>query len=121
MGLVGTVLWPGVATAHAVLLRGTPAPGATLPPGHVPIDLQFNSRVEHAASQLQLQSGESAPRKLPLVDSPVDVLRAEADLAPGAYTLRWQVLAVDGHLTRGSIPFTVTKAPGPSPAGSAAQ
>jgi methionine-rich copper-binding protein CopC len=31
-------------------------------------------------------------------------------LAPGQYRLRWQVLAIDGHLTRGDIPFTV-KAP----------
>jgi methionine-rich copper-binding protein CopC len=29
-------------------------------------------------------------------------------LAAGAYRLRWQVLASDGHITRGEIPFTVT-------------
>jgi len=28
-------------------------------------------------------------------------------LAPGKYTLRWQALAVDGHITRGEVPFTV--------------
>jgi methionine-rich copper-binding protein CopC len=28
-------------------------------------------------------------------------------LAPGDYRLRWQVLAYDGHITRGEIPFTV--------------
>jgi methionine-rich copper-binding protein CopC len=26
---------------------------------------------------------------------------------PGAYTLKWQVLATDGHITRGSVPFIV--------------
>ncbi|MFI4981818.1 MAG: copper resistance protein CopC, partial [Nevskiales bacterium] len=32
-----------------------------------------------------------------------------ADLAtPGAYVVRWQVLSVDGHITRGDVPFTVT-------------
>jgi copper resistance protein C len=29
-------------------------------------------------------------------------------LPPGEYRLRWQVLASDGHLTRGEIPFSVT-------------
>ena len=28
-------------------------------------------------------------------------------LAPGRYRLRWQVLALDGHITRGDIPFTI--------------
>ena len=43
-----------------------------------------------------------------LSDSPPDRLLAEADgLAPGAYRLRWQVLAVDGHITRGDIPFQI--------------
>jgi len=37
-----------------------------------------------------------------------DILSATAnDLKPGEYQLRWQVLAVDGHITRGEIPFTV--------------
>ena len=41
-------------------------------------------------------------------DTAPEVLAAEAKgLAPGPYRLRWQVLAVDGHITRGDIPFTV--------------
>jgi methionine-rich copper-binding protein CopC len=35
------------------------------------------------------------------------LLEANVTLAPGAYTLHWQVLAVDGHITRGNVPFTV--------------
>jgi copper resistance protein C len=46
-------------------------------------------------------------------NSPEDGLTASADLQPGAYSLRWQVLAVDGHITRGDVPFTV----GPANAG----
>jgi methionine-rich copper-binding protein CopC len=30
-----------------------------------------------------------------------------AGIQPGSYRLRWQVLALDGHITRGDIPFTV--------------
>jgi len=40
----------------------------------------------------------------------LDTLSAEAKgLRPGTYRLRWQVLASDGHITRGEIPFTVVK------------
>jgi len=38
-----------------------------------------------------------------------DTLTAEATgLAAGSYRLRWQVLASDGHITRGEIPFIVS-------------
>ena len=40
-------------------------------------------------------------------DSAEDRLDTKATLQPGAYTLRWQVLAIDGHITRGDVPFTV--------------
>jgi methionine-rich copper-binding protein CopC len=37
-----------------------------------------------------------------------DSLAAEIEgLVPGRYRLRWQVLAVDGHITRGDIPFVM--------------
>ncbi len=36
------------------------------------------------------------------------IMRAQAaDLAPGKYKLVWQVLASDGHITRGETGFTV--------------
>jgi methionine-rich copper-binding protein CopC len=46
---------------------------------------------------------------LELSDTPgPDTLAATiGELEPGSYRLRWQVLAIDGHITRGDIPFTV--------------
>jgi methionine-rich copper-binding protein CopC len=49
---------------------------------------------------------------LPLTPS-AEPTRLEAPLpalAPGAWRLRWQVLATDGHITRGDIAFTVLPA-----------
>ena len=37
-----------------------------------------------------------------------DILTSHLELTPGAYVIRWQVLAVDGHITRGDVPLTVT-------------
>jgi hypothetical protein len=44
----------------------------------------------------------------PLSQPSPDALAAKTKrLAPGAYVLRWLVLANDGHITRGEIPFEV--------------
>ena len=41
-------------------------------------------------------------------DGPPNLLETTTNLeTPGAYVVRWQVLAVDGHITRGDVPFTV--------------
>ncbi len=100
-------LSPGHAAAHAILIESEPPARATVPPGPTGIRLRFNSRIDHARSRLALRAG-TAERVLPLdPGSPADVLAASSDLAPGAYVLRWQVLAVDGHITRGDVPLTV--------------
>jgi len=45
---------------------------------------------------------------LPITETATeDGLRTTVSLVPGLYSLRWQVLAVDGHITRGDVPFTV--------------
>jgi hypothetical protein len=37
------------------------------------------------------------------------VIDTNAELTKaGPYVVRWQVLAIDGHITRGDVPFTVT-------------
>ena len=98
---------PGCAAAHAILLDSEPAAHATVPPGPTGIRLRFNSRIDHARSRLALRSGQ-AERVLTLDPaSSVDVMAATSDLSPGDCVLRWQVLAVDGHITRGEVPLTV--------------
>ena len=40
-------------------------------------------------------------------EADIPLVRSTDALSPGAYVLRWQVLAIDGHITRGDIPFVV--------------
>jgi hypothetical protein len=56
-------------------------------------------------------TGSGQTRTTPPIDpeGPPDLLTSTVTLVPGAYVLRWQVLAVDGHITRGDVPFTVTE------------
>jgi copper resistance protein C len=97
------------AAAHAIIIDSSPAVNATVPGPDLDITLRFNSRIDRARSSVMLTAKSGMPRNLPLaaLDRP-DILKAHADsLAPGSYSLRWQVLSVDGHITRGDIPFTV--------------
>ena len=43
-----------------------------------------------------------------LPGTPPDIVTSRVTLTPGSYVVRWQVLAVDGHITRGDVPLTVT-------------
>jgi methionine-rich copper-binding protein CopC len=101
------LLWPAQASAHAILLDSEPAARATVPPGPADIKLRFNSRVDHARSRMALRAN-GAEAALPIDPaSAADSLAAATTLTPGDYVVRWQVLAVDGHITRGDVPFTV--------------
>ncbi len=108
--LVGAaLLFPLPAFAHAILVSSTPAAGGSIASGHQKLDFQYNSKIDHRRSRLTLTGPDHAPVVLPiLAGSATNALDAEADLKPGAYTLRWQALALDGHITRGDVPFTVT-------------
>ena len=102
---------PGAAHAHAILLDSQPAARGVAAPGPARITLRFNSRIDQARSRLVLRR-DGADQTLALQPTGAeDVLAAQATLAPGSYVLRWQVLAVDGHITRGDVPFMVR--PGP--------
>lgn len=101
---------PAAAQAHAILLESRPALRGTVAAGHVEVWLRFNSRVDAARSRLTLTGPDRRQRVLPAAAAGAgDQMTGAVDLAPGAYTLRWQVLAIDGHITRGDVTFTVTE------------
>jgi len=103
------LLCPQWAAAHAIVIKSSPATDAVIAGDDVAIRLQFNSRIDHDRSKLTLFAPDGAQQALPpAADASPDALNAEAKhLPPGAWRLRWQVLSVDGHITRGDIPFTV--------------
>lgn len=99
---------PAVARAHAILVDSTPAANGTIAPGHEAVTLRFNSRIDRERSRLTLVAPDHSQTRIAVgEDGPPDVMTAATDLQAGDYTLRWQVLAVDGHITRGDVPFKV--------------
>jgi copper resistance protein C len=109
--LLGAVsaLAPGLAQAHAILEDSQPPAGGSVPAGTVTLRLRYNSRIDRARSRLTLTRPDHSQVVLPIdPDGPPDIMTTHAELAPGDYSVRWQVLAIDGHITRGDVPFTVT-------------
>jgi len=97
------------AFAHAILLQSTPAANAVVEQPTTRISLTFNSKIDGQRSRLTLIGPDGSQQTLALApQNTADTLTASArDLKSGEYRLRWQVLAVDGHITRGEISFRV--------------
>jgi copper resistance protein C len=107
--VVTMVASPPRALAHAVLLSSTPQKNSFVSGPDITINLKYNSRIDGARSTLSLLKPDGTVEKL---DSPAqpapDALSATTrGLSKGSYVLRWQVLAGDGHITRGEVPFRV--------------
>jgi hypothetical protein len=111
--IFGAALFPAArrANAHAVLLESSPSPNATVAGPVVPIELRFNVRIDAHRSRLTLILPGGAAQPLEIrKQATADTLSSAAQGLPaGVYRIRWQVLAADGHITRGEIVFTVTR------------
>ena len=109
LAVAATFLIVAPAAAHAVLLESSPPLKSSVAGPDVPIKLRFNVRIDALRSRLTLIRPDGSAQALEITkQTPADMLSAKATgLAAGDYRLRWQVLASDGHITRGEIPFTV--------------
>lgn len=109
LGGLTLLLQPRPAAAHAILEASRPADGAQVPAGTVALELRYNSRIDRERSGLTLTRPDQSKITLPIApEGPPDLLTSTIALTPGAYVVHWQVLAVDGHITRGDVAFTVT-------------
>ncbi len=100
---VASFLW-----AHAVMLKSDPPAGATIAGPVVPVSLQFNSRIDARRSKLAVVTdGKEEQLVIGQQPSP-DTLTSEIrNRRAGPCRLKWQVLASDGHITRGEFTFQV--------------
>jgi hypothetical protein len=100
---------PRVALAHAVLVSSQPAVNSTVSGPEVAVLLKYNSRVDMEHSTLTLLAPDGRVEKVTIASEPAPGLLSAklSGLVKGAYVLRWQVLAADGHITRGKVPFQV--------------
>jgi methionine-rich copper-binding protein CopC len=104
------LILPFTALAHAILVDSTPREDAVIFDRNIAVELAFNSRVDQSRSTLTLEGPDhdSTPVVVAKDSAQPPKLSARvSDLKPGLYKLHWQVLAIDGHITRGMISFSV--------------
>lgn len=104
LAAVSQPLW-----AHAILMESKPKANTTVTGPDLPIWVRFNVRVDGGRSRFHLLAADGSQVLLDTLKQPApDTLTSHASgLKPGAYKLQWQVLASDGHLSRGEVDFTV--------------
>jgi methionine-rich copper-binding protein CopC len=97
------------ADGHAVLLSATPETGKILPGSEAAVRLRFNSRIDGKRSRLMLIAPDGSRNSLDIGNqSSPDTLTSQVkNLKSGSYIIQWQVLASDGHITRGEVSFRV--------------
>ena len=107
---LGLFLTPSSVAGHAILLESMSATKSIISGPGMIIRLRFNVRIDASRSRLTLIRKDGSTQKLDIdkkQPSP-DTLTAPADrMQPDEYRIRWQVLAPDGHISSGEIPFSV--------------
>ena len=108
--VIVTISAPSTASAHAILVRSTPSNGAVVAGPDLAVLLSFNSRIDRSRSRLTIDGPEHRSAEVPIEGTdqqPAALIARLSGLRAGAYTLHWQVLAADGHITRGIISFRI--------------
>jgi copper resistance protein C len=106
---LAALLLPTFAKAHAILEESTPPAGTSVTAGSLDVRFRYNSRIDRGRSRLTLIGPDRHHDTIPILsDGPPNIIAAHLSLTPGSYLIRWQVLAVDGHITRGDVPIIVT-------------
>jgi methionine-rich copper-binding protein CopC len=113
--LAGLLLAAGIspmakpAFAHAIIVSAKPEAGSTIAGPDIHLSFTFNVRIDASRSKLTLTAPDGSNLDISILpsDSPAELTGHLTGLKAGAYSVRWQVLATDGHITRGDINFTV--------------
>ena len=109
------LLLPAAAAAHAVLVKSSPARRAVLALSPARVELTFNERLEPAYSTLSVwAAGDKRVDDGKVVIAPDNPRRVSVglpSLSAGAYTVKFRVLSVDGHLVEGTYPFEIRPRP----------
>lgn len=105
--------WPTSAHAHAMPTSEEPSVGSTMHKPPPDVVITFDSPIESLFAQLGVfdGAGRNETTGRPAVSDNQRVLSVPLRrLDAGDYTVKWSVVAEDGHRTEGSFQFTV--APG---------
>jgi methionine-rich copper-binding protein CopC len=101
----------GAASAHAHLVRATPAAGGTVQTAPNEVTLRFNEKLENTFSSVVVR--DSGGKQIDNGDARVDkgdraMMRISLPpLSPGVYKVEWRALSTDTHKSNGDFTFKV--------------
>lgn len=99
------------ALAHAALVKSEPARRAALTKPPSQVRLWFNEKIEPAYATIHVSRQGAGPVVHPPArvdkDDPKLLVLDLPQIGPGAYTVKYRVLSVDGHTVDYGYTFTV--------------
>lgn len=104
------LLVPGLAVAHAGLVKSIPGSRASLAKAPADIELCFNEAVELKFSSVSLQDAAKQSMTLgdlKLCEDPKCIRASMPALSAGKYTVNYRVLSQDGHVVEYGYQFTI--------------
>ncbi|HEY7063442.1 MAG TPA: copper resistance protein CopC [Chloroflexota bacterium] len=109
VGLITALLTPALAFAHAELVSSKPGNGEQVLTPPAAVEIKYSEGVQLGEAKVVDASGRRVDRGDLTVDPSDHTLITVPlqDMGEGIYTLNWQMLAEDGHTTKGSFFFVV--------------
>ena len=106
-----TAMLVSPAGAHSRLERAAPAAGSAVRASPPQLKLWFTERLEPAFSKVEVfdRNGRQVDKGDPEVhgDDAKLLQVSLPSLAPGTYRVKWRVLSVDTHVSKGDFTFNV--------------
>jgi copper transport protein len=111
---------PASASAHAYLVKTTPAASVVLDASPSNIQLTYDEAVEPRLAIISVTNTEGRQETTgPVHRSPADpdtlVVPLRPHLPEGWYLIFWRAISVDGHPVSGAFTYAVGPNPGPAP------
>ena len=118
--LAGAWVLPVAASAHAYLVKTTPAASVVLDAPPPNIELTYDEAVEPRLAIISVTNTAGRQETTgPVRRSPSDpdtlVVPLPPHLPEGWYLIYWRAISVDGHPVSGAFTYAVGPSPGPAP------
>ena len=95
--------------SHGILFESSPTHGAVLRASPEQVIFHFNAILEPSITQVNLIDLQEVLTPLSVTNASTmnTVVAKIPPLRPGVYNVQYKILATDGHVTEGSIRFTI--------------
>ena len=109
LALLGLLVLPAAASAHAVLLKAVPATGAVVDKAPTEVRLTFSEEINRVGARVRVvgPDGKAYAQGKPTVRGKVLTQPVAAGLPEGTTTIVWSVISADGHHIRSTTAFSV--------------